>query len=126
MGKRLQLSNIFALKKRIALVSCLLIFWYTYCPSSAIRKQQAPVSSPSSGYPCGDMFLGLILTEYLEHYKFPELTKLKKFVLNVEAWKDVSVLGCAYAMRAAPHLKEFELKVSIKFDLIFLSSGSRN
>nr|XP_016453292.1 PREDICTED: FBD-associated F-box protein At5g38590-like isoform X2 [Nicotiana tabacum] len=49
--------------------------------------------------------------EYLEHYKFPELTKLKKFVVEVLAKEDMSVLGCTHVIGAAPQLKEFELKL---------------
>ncbi|KAF3643841.1 hypothetical protein BC332_11461 [Capsicum chinense] len=48
---------------------------------------------------------------YLEHYRVPELPKLKKFVVSVLAWSDASVLGCTDATRAAPHLEEFEVKV---------------
>ncbi|MCD9639591.1 hypothetical protein HAX54_024210 [Datura stramonium] len=47
--------------------------------------------------------------ENLEHYNFPELTKLKKFVLTTFRWEDQSLLGCTSIIRAAPQLKEFEL-----------------
>ncbi|KAK4341398.1 hypothetical protein RND71_039899 [Anisodus tanguticus] len=57
--------------------------------------------------------------ENLEHYNFPELTKLKKFVLTTFkttcSWKEQSLLGCTSIIRAAPQLKEFELQVSIMF-----------
>ncbi|XP_018623283.1 F-box/LRR-repeat protein At3g26922-like isoform X2 [Nicotiana tomentosiformis] len=49
--------------------------------------------------------------EYMGHYKFPEFTKLKKFVVCVRAWKDMSVLGCKHVIEAAPLLEEFELKL---------------
>ncbi|KAK4341426.1 hypothetical protein RND71_039927 [Anisodus tanguticus] len=51
--------------------------------------------------------------EYLEHYKLPKLAKLKKFVVNVDAWKNTSLSGCTHVIGAAPHLKEFELKAEI-------------
>lgn len=50
---------------------------------------------------------------YLGHHKFPELTKLKKFVVNVHILEDMSVLGCIHVIGAAPLLEEFELKVSV-------------
>lgn len=54
--------------------------------------------------------------EELEHYNFPELTKLKKFVLTAHRspfirGKDQSLLGCTSIIRAAPQLKEFELQL---------------
>ncbi|KAM3237880.1 FBD-associated F-box protein [Capsicum annuum] len=52
-----------------------------------------------------------LLEKYLEHYRVPELPKLKKFVVSAFAWSDASVLGCTDAMRAAAHLEEFELKL---------------
>lgn len=60
------------------------------------------------------------------HYKFPEFTKLKKFVVCVRAWKDMSVLGCKHVIEAAPLLEEFELKVCDKSNLFISSSGWRN
>ncbi|XP_016569368.1 uncharacterized protein LOC107867579 isoform X1 [Capsicum annuum] len=51
--------------------------------------------------------------EDLEHYNFPELTKLKKFVLttfrSTYKGEDQSLLGCTSIIRAAPQLKEFVL-----------------
>ncbi|XP_006354051.1 F-box/LRR-repeat protein At3g26922-like [Solanum tuberosum] len=49
--------------------------------------------------------------EKLEHYNFPQLTKLKKFVLTTCGQKDRSLLGCTSIIRAAPQLKEFELQL---------------
>lgn len=53
--------------------------------------------------------------EDLEQYNFPELTKLKKFVLttfrSTYKGKDQSLLGCTSILRAAPQLKEFELQL---------------
>ncbi|XP_009603961.1 F-box/LRR-repeat protein At3g26922-like isoform X2 [Nicotiana tomentosiformis] len=51
------------------------------------------------------------LKVYLGHHKFPELTKLKKFVVNVHILEDMSVLGCIHVIGAAPLLEEFELKL---------------
>ncbi|CAN4116346.1 unnamed protein product [Withania somnifera] len=51
--------------------------------------------------------------EDFEHYNFPELMKLKKFVLTAFTssckGKHQSLLGCTSIIRAAPQLKEFEL-----------------
>ncbi|KAL3340969.1 hypothetical protein AABB24_025498 [Solanum stoloniferum] len=53
--------------------------------------------------------------EDLEHYNFPELMKLKKFVFitfgNSLRVSGQSLLGCTSIIRAAPQLKEFELKL---------------
>nr|XP_016459320.1 PREDICTED: uncharacterized protein LOC107782894 isoform X2 [Nicotiana tabacum] len=49
--------------------------------------------------------------KYMGHYKFPELTKLKKFVVCVRAWEGMSVLGWEHVIEAAPLLEEFELKL---------------
>ncbi|KAG5612359.1 hypothetical protein H5410_023640 [Solanum commersonii] len=49
--------------------------------------------------------------EKLEHYNFPQLTKLKKFVLTTCREEDKSLLGCTPIIRAAPQLKEFELQL---------------
>nr|XP_009799793.1 PREDICTED: uncharacterized protein LOC104245812 [Nicotiana sylvestris] len=57
----------------------------------------------------------LFLQENLEHYNFPELTNLKKFVLTIFGRKDLSLLGYTCIIRAAPQLEEFELQVGIKF-----------
>ncbi|KAH0695269.1 hypothetical protein KY285_022366 [Solanum tuberosum] len=49
--------------------------------------------------------------EKLVHYNFPQLTKLKKFVLTTCREEDKSLLGCTSIIRAAPQLKEFELQL---------------
>uniref|UniRef100_A0A494GAB0 At1g61320/AtMIF1 LRR domain-containing protein n=1 Tax=Solanum lycopersicum TaxID=4081 RepID=A0A494GAB0_SOLLC len=52
--------------------------------------------------------------EELEHYNFPILAKLKKFVFITFRctlrWKGQSLLGCTSIIRAAPQLKEFEIQ----------------
>ncbi|XP_015072782.1 putative F-box protein At1g49610 [Solanum pennellii] len=54
--------------------------------------------------------------EELEHYNFPILAKLKKFVFITFRctlrWKGQSLLGCTSIIRAAPQLKEFEIQVT--------------
>ncbi|XP_059281669.1 F-box/LRR-repeat protein At3g03360-like [Lycium ferocissimum] len=56
--------------------------------------------------------------EDLDRYNFPELTKLKKFVLTtfrpVCSWKEQSLLGCTSIIRAAPQLEEFELQLEAR------------
>nr|XP_009803120.1 PREDICTED: uncharacterized protein LOC104248545 isoform X2 [Nicotiana sylvestris] len=53
--------------------------------------------------------------KYMGHYKFPEWTMLKKFVVCVRAWEGMSVLGWEHVIEAAPLLEEFELKWQLKW-----------
>ncbi|XP_055833619.1 FBD-associated F-box protein At2g26860-like isoform X2 [Solanum dulcamara] len=55
--------------------------------------------------------------ENLEHYNFPQLTKLKKLVFTTFGQKDLSLLGCMSIIRAAPQLKEFELHLMLTCSL---------
>ncbi|XP_049349526.1 FBD-associated F-box protein At5g38590-like [Solanum verrucosum] len=55
--------------------------------------------------------LKITSSDGLGNYKFPEFTKLKKFVAHVFAWRDTSLLGCTHVIGAAPLLEEFELKL---------------
>ncbi|TMX01538.1 hypothetical protein EJD97_024334, partial [Solanum chilense] len=55
--------------------------------------------------------------EIMEHHNFPQLTKLKKFVLTTSVCKDESILGCTSIIRAAPQLEEFELQLISSFSV---------
>lgn len=49
--------------------------------------------------------------EYVGKYKIPQLTMLKKFVLDLAVWDDASFLDCTNVIEAAPQLTEFELNL---------------